>query len=101
MHPDERVEREKEESKVPPKIDHPPTAATGEITKCWQLLMMGGEGCVGRLMRWLCVCGGIFIAEMSVSFYIYCLFYAEGGWCSFFPYIYGDLVIYEEGKKEA
>ena len=25
--------REKEESKVPPKIDHPPTAATGEITK--------------------------------------------------------------------
>ena len=41
--------REKEESKVPPKIDHPPTAATGEITKCWQLLMMGGEGCVAAL----------------------------------------------------
>lgn len=40
--------REKEESKVPPKIDHPPTAATGEITKCRRRLMTGGEGCVGR-----------------------------------------------------
>ena len=33
--------REKEESKVPPKIDHPPTAATGEITKAPWVLKCG------------------------------------------------------------
>ena len=83
-----RSGREKEESKVPPKIDHPPTAATGEITKCWRRLMMGGEGCVAALDAAVVRVRGDFYCVNERFPSIYCLFCAEGEWCNFFPYIW-------------
>ena len=63
--------------------------------------MMGGEGCVERWMRRLCVCGGIFFQGMSdfLLLYIVCFVLRMGGAISFL--IYGNSVIYEEDKKEA
>ena len=79
--------REKEESKVPPKIDHPPTAATGEITKCWRRLMMGGEGCVAARDAAVVRVRGDFFQGMS-GFLLYILFVLCWGWVVQFLSLY-------------